>query len=301
VPANLQLGDINARGEVLLWQENARRGMAGRFAGETVDRDLSWLDWSQPITLSADSKQLLFTEEGDGGGSEYGVYLRPVDGGPAVRLGTGEALDISADGKWVLVQKISPSPTQLVLLPTGAGEPRSVTQDAIEHAFARFMPGDRQVIFYGYEPGKKSRTYIQDLNGGSPRAITPEGVIGAIVSPDGAWLPARNPDGTVSLYPVGGGTAIPALGVEASDSIVRWAGDGLTFYVRKPIGTTGAVQVLKVDPRTGRRTPVREITPIPSALPNGGVGQVRLTPDASGYIYGYGVTLADLYLVTKLK
>ena len=86
-----------------------------------------------------------------------------------------------------------------------------------------------------------------------------------------------------------------------SDSIVRWAGDGLTFYVRKPIGTTGAVQVLKVDPRTGRRTPVREITPIPSALPNGGVGQVRLTPDASGYIYGYGVTLADLYLVTKLK
>ena len=46
---------------------------------------------------------------------------------------------------------------------------------------------------------------------------------------------------------------------------------------------------------------MREITPIRVPCQNGGVGPVRLTPDATGYIYAYEVTLADLYLVTKLK
>jgi dipeptidyl aminopeptidase/acylaminoacyl peptidase len=301
VPANLQLGDINAKGDVLLWQENARRGIAGRLAGETADRDLSWLDWSQPIRLSADAKQVLITEEGDGGGSDYGVYLRPTDGGPAVRLGSGEGMDISPDGKWVLVQKLTPAPAQLVLLPTGAGDPRPVTNDALAHDVARFMPNGRQILFIGFEPGKKARTYLQDLEGGTPRAVTPEGIISSIVSPDGAWLPARAADGSEVLYPVAGGNPVPVKGIEPADRPIRWTADGLGLFVGQPGGTTGSARIVRVDRSTGQRTVVREIVPIPSALASGGVGQVLLTPDASGYLYGYGVTLADLYLVTKLK
>jgi hypothetical protein len=300
VPANLQLGDISADGGVLLWQENARRGIAGRAPGESVDRDLSWLDWSQPMALSEDGTSLLITEQGDGGGSDYGAYLRPTDGGPAVRLGTGQALDLSADGTWVLMQRISPAPAQLFLLPTGAGDARPVTNDALAHANARFMPGDRAVIFTGFEADRPVRTFVQDLSGGQPRAVTPEGVASINVSPDGLMVIARAPDGTTRFYPVAGGDARPVPGLEPADGFIRWTADGRGLYLRRLVPETNAVQIATLDLATGRRTPVRQVAPISSALPLGGVGQLLITPDASGYVYGYGVTLADLYIVGGL-
>ena len=58
--------------------------------GATRERDLSWLDWTQPVALTEDGTTLLMTEEGEGGGPGYGVYLRKLDGSPAVRLGDGQ-------------------------------------------------------------------------------------------------------------------------------------------------------------------------------------------------------------------
>ena len=148
------LGDVGADGRALLVHENARRGIFGLAPGETKERDLSWLDWSQPVALSEDGKTLLVTEEADGGGPGYSVYLRKTDGSPAVRLGGGEALALSPDGKWVIAQRLNPSPAQLVLMPTGAGEARALTNDAIMHLGAAFVGMGKQFVFTGFEPNK---------------------------------------------------------------------------------------------------------------------------------------------------
>ena len=46
-----------------------------RAAGEERERELSWLDYSDPGDVSADGKWLLFNEEGDGGGPNCSIFL----------------------------------------------------------------------------------------------------------------------------------------------------------------------------------------------------------------------------------
>ena len=57
-------------------------------ANEPSEHDFTWLDWSYPVTLSADGQTLLFREEGEAGGPTYAVYIRKTDGSAAVRLGS---------------------------------------------------------------------------------------------------------------------------------------------------------------------------------------------------------------------
>ena len=64
---------------------------------------------------------------------------------------------------------------------------------------------------------------------------------------------------------------------------------------------SGAVQVTQFDLETGKRTPVREIEPLPESAGMGGIGQLLISSDASTYVYGYGVRMSDLFLVKNLK
>ena len=299
VPGTMILGDIAANGDVLLSHDNARRGMVGLAPGEKDQRDLSWLDWTQPATLSKDGRTMLFTEEGEGGGPGYGVFLRRTDGSPAIRLGGGEALDLSPDGKWAIVQKLAPSPMQLVLMPTGAGQSRALTSDDITHVSAAFLPDGKRFIFTGFQPNKPSRNWVQSLDGGAATPITPEGVTGLLLTPDGTRILARDSDSQRKLYPIdaAGGTPEAVRGIEPGDGPLRFAGEGRNMFVRRA-AADGAVEIIRVDLSSGSRTPVRTIVPMPGT---GGVGALRLTPDASAYVYGYGVTHSDLFLVKGLK
>ena len=80
VPADLTLQDVLPDGRVLLTRDNWRRGLIVRALSDASERDFTWLDWSYPVTLSADGKRLLFREEGEAGGPSYAVYLRKTDG-----------------------------------------------------------------------------------------------------------------------------------------------------------------------------------------------------------------------------
>jgi hypothetical protein len=188
VPGTMRLGDVTANGDVLLTHDNARRGIVGLRPGGKDALDLSWLDWSQPAALSEDGQTLLFSEEGEGGGPGYGTFLRKMDGSPAVRLGNGEALALSPDGKWAIVQKVDPSPMQLLLTPTGAGQSRALTSDDIAHVLAEFLPDGKRFIFTGFKPGRPMRTWVQSLDGGAATPVTPEGIAPILISPDGARL-----------------------------------------------------------------------------------------------------------------
>jgi hypothetical protein len=92
--------------------------------------------------------------------------------------------------RWAMVLGSTRVPSQLVLLPTGAGDARQVTRDAIHHQSAAWTPDGKRVVFVGNEPGQSTATTSKPWDGGAPCAITPENVSfdfnnPVVISPDG--------------------------------------------------------------------------------------------------------------------
>ncbi|HXT69681.1 MAG TPA: protein kinase [Vicinamibacterales bacterium] len=299
VPGSLYLGDVGADGSVLVSHDNERMAVVGLPPGETRERDISWLDWTQASMLSEDGRTLLITEAGEGGGKGYSTFIRKTDGSPAVRLGKGLGLAMSADGKWVIAQNIDTSPEQLVLMPTGAGEARALTQDDITHVSARFLPDGKRFIFNGYKPGKPPRTWIQPLSGGAALPVTPEGVVTGQLVPDGTKVMARDADGQRKLFPIDppGGAPEPIKFLEAAEGVLRII-DAHTVFVRRQ-GPNGTILVSRLDLATGTRTPVRTIIPPQEALTTGCT--VLVSADGSSYTCNFTATNSDLFLVKGLR
>src|SRR5207237_8184500 len=167
-----------------------RSGVSGLPPGEPAERDFSWLDATELDDISYDGRTLLVTEFGEGGGvGRSSVYLRRVDGAPAIRLGDGQAFALSPDGSHALTLRRG-SPPELVLWPTGAGEPTVLKNAGItDYAWADWLPDGKHIVFAATEAGQASRCYVQALDGSAPRPITPEGTTLLVgqkaVSPDG--------------------------------------------------------------------------------------------------------------------
>jgi eukaryotic-like serine/threonine-protein kinase len=307
IPGTLVIFDIWRDGRVLLARVGRRREVMALQEGAAKERDLSWLDYSYPADLSADGKIVLFDEEGVGGGVQYGnskeltyaVYIRDTDGSPAIRLGEGVADALSPDQKWVIVQTPG-SPKQLRLLPTGAGETQPLTADSINHQWARWFPDGKRFIFSGNEPGKGVRLYTQDLTGGTPKAISPEGVDATAfaVSPDSQLVVGTGPDGKGYFYPTAGGDPRIVKGLESGDIPIIWNQDSRSIYLYR----TGEVpaKVYQLDLATGKKTVRQQIVPVDTTGVST-IGPIQMTPDGKTYVYGFHRTLGDLYLVEGLK
>ena len=307
IPGTLVVFDIWHDGRVLLARVGRRREVMALQEGETKERDLSWLDYSYPADLSADGKTVLFDEEGVGGGVQYGdskeltyaVYIRNTDGSPAIRLGEGVADALSPDQKWVIVQTPG-SPEQLRLLPTGAGETQPLTNDTINHQWARWFPDGKRFVFSGNEPGRGVRLYTQDLSGGTPKAISPEGVDATAfaVSPDGLQVVGIGPDEKGYSYPSAGGDPRIVNGMEPGDIPIIWNLDGRSIYLYR----TGEVpaKVYQLELATGKKTIRKQIVPVDTTGVST-IGPIQVTPDGKTYVYGFHRTLGDLYLVEGLK
>ena len=297
IPGTLVVFDIWHDGRVLLARVGRRREVMALQEGEAKERDLSWLDYSYPADLSADGKIVLFDEEGVGGGVQYGnskeltyaVYIRNTDGSPAIRLGEGVADALSPDQKWVIVQTPG-SPEQLRLLPTGAGETQPLTNDSINHQWARWFPDGKRFVFSGNEPGHGVRLYTQDLSGGTPKAISPEGVDATAfaISPDGQSVVGTGPDEKGYFYPTAGGDPRVVNGLEPGDIPIIWNQDGKSIYLYR----TGEVpaKVYQLDLATGKKTVRKQIVPVDTTGVST-IGPIQMTPDGKTYVYGFHRTL----------
>jgi dipeptidyl aminopeptidase/acylaminoacyl peptidase len=308
MPGTLMLFDISRDGRILMGRASWRRELMGTTIEGGKELDLSWLDYSYPADLSSDGKAVLFDEEGVGGGARYGktqeltysVYIRNTDGSAAVRLGEGSAEALSPDQKWVIAQ-IPGSPAQFRLLPTKAGEAQSLTNDAINHNGARWLPDGKKFVFSGNEPSRGGRLYVQDTGGGQPLPIAPEGVnqTAFAVSPDGQMVAAIGPDQKGYLYPTAGhGDARLIPGLEPGDLPTSWSQDGHSLFVYQ----TGEVpaRVYRVDLAAGKRTLWKQLVPgDPAGVAT--IGPILVTPDGKSFVYGFHRTLADLYLVEGLN
>jgi len=230
---NLRILDVSPRGRWLVARDDFRLGIMVRPPGANTERDLSWLDGSYVAALSPDGQTMLFSESGGGQNNiNYIVCLRKTDGSPVVRLGEGGAQQLSPDGKWALAF-VPTSPMQLVLYPTGAGEPVKLARGSIVayEDRAEWFPDGRRVVLCGVEPGRGPRVYVQDIPRGTPLAITPEGTHLGSLSPDGKLVLARRSDESWTLYPVEGGAPQTIRGLTSLDQVIRWSADGRSVYV----------------------------------------------------------------------
>jgi len=296
-PGGVTIQDIAPDGRLLLTRDEQRAGIMGLTPGAMRERDLSWLDWSLPVDLSPDGSQLVFDEQGEEEGPNYTVAVRDLRGSPPVPLGEGMAGGFSPDGKWVAA---TINYTQLVLLPTGAGTSRRIDADGVQqygHPIL-WMPDGKQLVFPGQLAGHEMQCFIQKIDGGKPRAVTPEGIVGCRPSPDGKWIASRNiASKQVRLYPLDGGEPRAVLGMLPGESFA-WTSDPKFMYVHQ--SEQPPVKIYRLNIMTGQRQLFKELNPM-DMTGLCGLGHIILSEDGRSYIYGYTRLLSDLYMVRGLK
>jgi dipeptidyl aminopeptidase/acylaminoacyl peptidase len=240
-----------------------------------------------------------------GQGGRRGVYLRQTDGSPPKRLADGYARALSPDGKFVLAGG-APDP-QLVLIPTGPGQPRSIDTPGLRPGGRMgFFPDSRRIWFMAEGPADERRAWVEDLGGGKPRALTPPGVVLPAMSGDGRLLCARRQaDFDWYLYPTETTETHKVVGLLPGEQPIQWTADGKLLYVRsadeprsgEPAITT---RIYRLDPRTGRRELWKEIRPInPSA--GGAIGTILFSADGKTCVYTHHRYSSELFLVEGLK
>jgi Tol biopolymer transport system component len=296
----LNLLDISREGRVLLSHGSEIVGMVASAGGDVKERDLSWLDYGNATDISPDGKTMVFFESGEGGGPGYSVYLRKTDGSPAVRLGEGAGGSLSPDGKWVAALFHPTSDQQIILYPTGAGEPKLLSKEGLKGRSPRWLPDGKRILFQAVEEGHRARIYVRDVEGGKPRAITPEGYSNiAGISPTGKSFITLGPDGRFVLVSVEGGQPVPVPGLGRDDAVTGWTADERFVFVRRE-GRSVTARMERLDLATGRSEKWKELAPADRA----GLIEVaapRIAPDGRSYAYATARLLSQLFLVKGMK
>jgi hypothetical protein len=282
----------------------------GRLAGDGEERDLTYLDGTIPMGISADGRAVLFQEAGQAGGPKNTSYLlRAGDPGP-IRLGEGMAVALSPDGRRAIVQMgdFHQSGNRLLLLSTGAEPPRELPRGPIDsYGGAAWLPDGERVVLSGAEKGREHRLYVQRVPDGDLLPISPEGwTLGG--TPSAHWVPCfrsqpderRRRTRAWQLCSVDGGAPRAAPWVGGYAVVLAWGDDErhalVADFWQPPL------RVFRVDTADGRREPWLDTSPPdPAGIRPEWTQGGTLTPDGRYYIYSYSRTLDDLFLLEGLK
>jgi hypothetical protein len=142
------------------------------------------------------------------------------------------------------------------------------------------------------------RTYLLDLEGGKPTPITPEGITGGLISPDGRYIFRVNQAGGVAVYATSGGAPRIIPGLEPNLVPIQWSQDSSSVYayLRGEVPT----KVYRVDLVTGKKTVIQELLP-PTNMGVANIAPVVVTRDGSRFAYSYYQVSSVLYLISGLR
>ena len=291
--------------QALIGIERGQAGSAGLLRGDTIERDLSWLDGTAVMEISDTGDRILFAEGWEGGGPRYSFFVRRADEDVAVRLGEGVGAGLSPDGRSVIAYLPDP-PARLSIVPIGPGETRTIDLTGFDAVFgAAWFPDGVRLLVWTNEPGKAVGAYVTDVKGTKPRPITGVGFtppvwVGAraALSRDGQLLAATNAAGQIELFPVDGGERRTVPGIKTGEQMVAWLGDGSHLLVRERRGLPNRVFRVAID--SAQRELWREVMPLDPAGVLDVLGIVT-TPDAKHYAYSYIRIETDLYLLEGLR
>ena len=298
-PGRLILHDIAPDGRLLLEERTPRRALMFSAPGGKPERDLSWLDYSSLAAISRNGSLLLIGETGEGGGESYSVYIRKTDGSPAVRLGDGTPDGFTHDEKGVLSLIMGAKP-RVVILPIGAGEPRTLPDFGVRVRGAEILPDGKRLLVGGARPKEALRLFLADLETGKVRGVGPDAIGGpAAVSPDGKLMFVIGTDSKGFLYPVdGGGAPREITAYEDGQWPAGWSGDGRYLFLAST--NRFPLRIYRVDVAADKRELWREITPT-DATSTEGFSNFVVAEDGQSYAYSYSRTLSELFVVEGVK
>jgi serine/threonine protein kinase len=298
-PGGIHVLDVAPDGRALVMHGSALAHMVWSRGAE--ERDLSWLDWTTVADVSADGKTVLFYEWGEATGANPAVYLRALDGTDAVRLGDGKALALSHDGRWALALREMPR-QQLVLLPTGAGESRTLpTEGLTDFYWARWFPDGLRLLVVGSGADGVPSSYIQHLDTGRLEPLADKGLLAVLVSPESRRVLMNDPLKGYLIWPLDGTEAVALPALDPRDRPVQWSADGRFLFVRGP--EDALVRMHRFEIATGKKEQVKELVPQDTSGLIGvatGRGELAVTPDGTTYVYTYWTFLRYLFLVEGL-
>ena len=295
-PGELTIHDVSRDGRVLITSDSGKVGTIALAHGQ--EKDISQLDWSRILDISADGKMWLLDETGEGGGADGAIYVRKLDGSTAVRLGEGRAFGFSPDGRWVTSQKIFDS-KGITILPVKTGASRTVPIYGLNVQYVRWCPDGQHFLLAAGDESQNVRLYLQNIDGSEPLLISDEGVlVGTFpISPDGKFVVAQTSDGLSYLFPLQGGKPERIPSLDLNDRAMRWTpvGNSLYAFTRGEL----PVRVFLLDLTTGRKESVRELMPSdPAGIVE--IANVQITADGACCAYSFHRILSDLLLVDGL-
>jgi serine/threonine protein kinase len=297
---SMKLFDISPAAHVLLSNGLWRAALEYQAPGETIERDMSWLDWSFLADLSRDGTKLLFNETREGGGAGNAIYLRAAGSPAPVRIGDGLGDALSPDGRYVLAH----NGAKLAVVPTGSGEARDLKLEGAFDLGAVWMPDSRRVVVAGALPNKGYQLLLIDTLDENTKPVSPENIWGDAyrpfaVSPDGRYVAGMTSQQTIAIYAADG--AAPPInvgGAEAGEVPIQWSSDAASLLVYRP--TALPARVFRVNLATGARELWKEFTPTdPAGVYK--IAPICVTADGGAYAYDALRMLSDLYVADGLR
>jgi Tol biopolymer transport system component len=265
--------------------------------GAEEPRDLSWLGWTLIRDISPDGKTALFF---DGGPTEKtaGVWIRPLDGGDATRLGEGFPGRFSPDGKSVVAvtRPLSGAP-QIILIPVEAGAVRRLPTSAGNVSEPTFA-GPSTLLFVRSDKGV-SEVWTMETDGSGARSLGAPGCNMPVASPSASAFVCVEGERRRSLflYPIKGGPGRKLYELPRDGAFVysRWSAAGDRIF-----GVTRNGRLLTLDAATGTLLREEAISLV------GTTGQARLIAaalDAEAATRAYSIlrTSSDLYLASGIR
>lgn len=296
IPGTMTLHDISPQGQVVLARDTLREVMLMGTAGQDQEKDISWFDWSQPADISPDGRYLLFTEGGEGGGREYGVYIRDLTTGTTTKLSNGEGFAFLPDGKSVITM-LPRENNRLNIVPLGAGQPRAIDGNGLAYQWAQAFPDGRKLLVVGSMPGKGLQLYTQSVDGGALTPLKPDIFLAfPKISPDGTRIAGATRNWQIAVIPATGGTP-QYLPVDTMHMPLKWSSDGNRLLIRLIRGEDAeATAVLEwVDLKTGKTSVWRTLKGPDGA--DASVGETSVSRDEKTYIYALKRRLSELFVV----
>ena len=284
--------DASPAGKLLLTHELYRYGILGSAGPGEPERDLSWLDASLLSDGSPDGKTILFSEGGAAVGGVPTVYMRGMDGGPPVQLGAGFYPELSPNRQWVACTTLDSRP-QVRLLPTGAGDARTLPLGELASVESVLWTHDSQNLLLSAYQGDQIRIYIQAIDGSAPKPISPADfkIASNVLTPDGRYAVGRSRNNQF-LVALTGAEQSNIPGVGRGDQVVAFSDDSRFAYVQALDSLPARVD--RVEIATGQRSKWRTFQPYNLSGVTG-LGPIFLSADLKGYAYNYESIISDLY------
>jgi eukaryotic-like serine/threonine-protein kinase len=285
----LRVHDIAPAGPLAVTHVSGRLRMMVKAPGATDEVDLALSDVSMVADISGDGRSLVFAEFGDVD-TANGAYLRPTDGGTALRLGSAVPLDLADDGRGVLAAPYARRPA-LAVFPVPEGQPRQLAlHGLVDLRWARWCVGDRILVAAARAGGppriwrldRDAATPLTDEGDASPCAVSPDGRTAALIARD-----------RLLVIDVVGGTLRAVPGTFADDAVCGWEGAGAEVFVRSK---SPPIRVRRVNVATAASAFAFEVSPPRVGLR--GVNALVVSHAGDAYAYSYGQELSRLYTLT---